>query len=1655
MRQIQVSQDDVNINGDTVELLRPNRWRSQPRKAQTLVKTPKMDDAVNKSSTTSTAVLQQDVLLLKKMLQDGPLSWSDFADEYAKHRPVKSIETLQETIYQSSPNDFLYSSDFISLHNSRSVALLKLQLIVVANNRLQNEQLGKISYHFNVSASDKERVHFGRNSQQLGESLEKLPQLFSVLDNGSHTQDSESKARDLKEVNPSSKTLLFHSFFSEEGDNKTSFIHKLQYFINLCGGKSSLFSLYEFARNLLKGAEKAFFKNEKDSFVQTISNLHNHFQVLGDEIKLHQHTLWHQQLKKMTQMANVEQDVSAHNKIQKVQASTAPQPAEVLTADFVKNVLNNVARYPMDWNEFKTKFLKSKQNADAMIANFLQNCPQKALKSLCFSSDFLALNTPFHRNRLKLQLILAIRRKSAEPSLISLENFKMQFDEIASEQEIEQTELNCDDFRGFLDKFPRVFVIQKGNYVKQGREALQFPSFFQHEKDGPLVSVVHKLNYFVYLCGDYCSISLVCKFLQRHLKLKRELDLVNTDEKVLALIQNCERGALNLDGDEDKENLEVTETDEERKATAADRARDVEDILKTQNHAISWRHLENLCFTKNKSKDWVSKFRQHYLPVLDSNYFIFSREFISLNSSYDRVLLKLCLLVNLYVMKKGQCELQSLFKQLQSIASGVEKREFYVNPDYQSYLSKHPNVFKLDIKASGKCYVSPGEDMVSFADLFTCEEHHKEDCLQCQLWFFMKVCGGRSHHQKCHNFVQILLNFNEENDKNGKKMSAQEVDDFIQKCGIVKDDLNPDVYVITELAVSTRNDQANDTSKVSSVPDKNHQPLRDSTEGNSQSSPSTQGNSASSSSSKVNLQSVPPKEDCPQPSSVSQEAESTPLKSAEVTLISSCNNSSSEINRLVKVKIVRTDKILSQVIDRMLKFERPIISMVHRKDALVILNWEGKGFVIPFKKTDLVSSSDSAFAQKWTLLGEFFQNPKVTQVTFDCHAIGRFLLENFNLQLNDTVFDVKIGAELLPSECSPTSVNNVADLCRCLNLPSLDKVDVQIVGDLVPKQGEEMVTLEKSSVTEAVREASALIPGIYGKMFQSLQEIDALKTLHSLTGDKLQSLYSMNIDSLLPLDKYYPSELTDTEPMKQSSSQSSISTGSSVPVSSISLSGMVSSQRSSQRSSVDPVAKPPPSGYSEIKGSAEDWFSTDVDQLPTIPTGIKEIFNQNQFSVKPSLPGTPLISYLQNQAFSMKSLTTQSLPQGFLSNQQPDFEPSMMEGLPLSLCKDEVGSIIQVPVEEAGSYDQNLSGITDELLNDFTSQHKESMLQLLLLLGMDIFETLRSHYKGDFCDSFNWLTDIVLDLGRNAEARFFRHTKDETPETVVASSRVVTAKDLAEIEKTDTLTGFGDDNRCGIEGALHSLRQVRNKKKRMVGLTVRVHKPLLGCADMMYDIALNGKSTLIIGYSGVGKTTLLRELARCLNDSARKRVIVVDTYNEIAGDYDVPHFSIGGARRLQVDSHDNQYKTLLESAKNHSPEVLIVDEIENQNDVAAVIKLCQQGIQVIAGVDTESISNLFNDKNFYQLFQSGGDNRLDDSVSLDSAGALAKSKVRPSFQALVEMVGCSRWYVHDLAHTYNCCLSGQPYSVQERTRIGFRPGQVREQQIVLKEKLIG
>src|SRR5438552_17146599 len=201
------------------------------------------------------------------------------------------------------------------------------------------------------------------------------------------------------------------------------------------------------------------------------------------------------------------------------------------------------------------------------------------------------------------------------------------------------------------------------------------------------------------------------------------------------------------------------------------------------------------------------------------------------------------------------------------------------------------------------------------------------------------------------------------------------------------------------------------------------------------------------------------------------------------------------------------------------------------------------------------------------------------------------------------------------------------------------------------------------------------------------------------------------------------------------------------------------------------------------------------------------------------------------------------------------------------------------------------------------------------------------------------LLEIVMDLGRFAEGRF--------PEgEVILSTQPITSGDL---EYVVTRIGeFGDDNRAGIERTLHRISAIRNRKGRIVGLTLRIGRAVFGTITIIRDIVESGKSILLLGRPGVGKTTLLREVARVLADEFQKRVIIVDTSNEIAGDGDIPHPGIGRARRMQVPTPTQQHAVMIEAVENHMPEVIGIDEIGTELEAEAARTIAERGVQLIA-----------------------------------------------------------------------------------------------------------
>ncbi|KAL0306565.1 UNVERIFIED_CONTAM: protein SEEDLING PLASTID DEVELOPMENT 1 [Sesamum radiatum] len=211
------------------------------------------------------------------------------------------------------------------------------------------------------------------------------------------------------------------------------------------------------------------------------------------------------------------------------------------------------------------------------------------------------------------------------------------------------------------------------------------------------------------------------------------------------------------------------------------------------------------------------------------------------------------------------------------------------------------------------------------------------------------------------------------------------------------------------------------------------------------------------------------------------------------------------------------------------------------------------------------------------------------------------------------------------------------------------------------------------------------------------------------------------------------------------------------------------------------------------------------------------------------------------------------------------------------------------------------------------------------------------------------LIEVVMDLGRKPLARF--PTGD-----FVLSDHPITMDDIQ--HATSLVGDFAVDNRAGISRTLHRISAIRNRKGTIIGLTCRVGRAVSGSANLLRDLVKDGASLLLIGPPGVGKTTIIRDIARMLANEYKKRVMIVDTSNEIGGDGDIPHAGISDARRMQVPHTDVQHKVLIEAVENHMPQVIVIDEIGTKLEAAAASTIAQRGIQLVATAHGVTIENL-------------------------------------------------------------------------------------------------
>jgi len=280
------------------------------------------------------------------------------------------------------------------------------------------------------------------------------------------------------------------------------------------------------------------------------------------------------------------------------------------------------------------------------------------------------------------------------------------------------------------------------------------------------------------------------------------------------------------------------------------------------------------------------------------------------------------------------------------------------------------------------------------------------------------------------------------------------------------------------------------------------------------------------------------------------------------------------------------------------------------------------------------------------------------------------------------------------------------------------------------------------------------------------------------------------------------------------------------------------------------------------------------------------------------------------------------------------------------------------------------------------------------------------------------LLEVVLDLGRSPEARY-------PGRSVALAEGPVERPDLAAV--VERLGAFGGDNRAGIERTLHRISCLRNRSGEIVGLTCRVGRAVFGTVAMVRDLLDTGRSLLLMGRPGVGKTTALREIARVLADQLEKRVVVIDTSNEIAGDGDIPHPAIGRARRMQVARPELQHQVMIEAVENHMPEVIVIDEIGTELEAQAARTIAERGVMLVATAHGNELANLIKNPTLSDLVGGIQSVTLGDEEARRrrSQKSVLERAAEPTFPLAVEMHSRQRWLVHtDVAATVDALLRG-------------------------------
>ncbi|MCY4114256.1 MAG: AAA family ATPase [Chloroflexi bacterium] len=317
----------------------------------------------------------------------------------------------------------------------------------------------------------------------------------------------------------------------------------------------------------------------------------------------------------------------------------------------------------------------------------------------------------------------------------------------------------------------------------------------------------------------------------------------------------------------------------------------------------------------------------------------------------------------------------------------------------------------------------------------------------------------------------------------------------------------------------------------------------------------------------------------------------------------------------------------------------------------------------------------------------------------------------------------------------------------------------------------------------------------------------------------------------------------------------------------------------------------------------------------------------------------------------------------------------------------------------------------------------EELDRLLTALPSEVRDALQA------LSDWDTLVEIVLDIGRFPEARL-------DARSVALLEREVTGDDLDQV--VSSVGAFTADNRAGIARTLHRFSALRNRSGRIVGLTIRRGRALHGTTHVVADIITSPRNLLLLGPPGVGKTTMLREIARVLANDADRRVVVVDTSNEIAGDGDIPHAGIGRARRMQVAQPDLQHRVMIEAVENHMPEVVVVDEIGTEAEARAARTIAERGVQLVATAHGQTLENVLLNPLLADLV--GGVEAVtlgdEEARRRGTQKTVLERRAPPSFHTLIELHSRDSFVIYtDVAETVDAVLRGLPAPGERRVRL--------------------